>query len=140
MKKFTIIIAILFSGILTQAQDITEISRNLLGKSLSEINPTLDSLGVWYYNHGSITNQGYKVALTIKDSNSASFAFYLYFAHNKPDKIIKIIVKIEYGSSNQVAVLNSIVGYNEKSVGVHTTDIIYLLPKRNNKVYTKFKP
>lgn len=133
MKKLLILIAIIISGIMVRAQNVTDIGRALLGKRIFEVGPALDSLGIWHYKHNQHNIDKESIVLTVEDENGVS-----YFVKAKLDvkaydfmnsDINSIIVNFGHDNSNQIKALNKLSGYDEFHVGIRSTDVIYNLKK-----------
>lgn len=133
MKKLLILLAIGTSGILLQAQDVTDIGRALLGKRIFEINSALDSLDIWYYKHNQHNIDKENIVLTVEDLNGVS-----YFVKAKLDvksydfmnSVIGFVtINFSHENSKQIKALNKLTGYDDFHVGIRSTDVSYKLKK-----------
>ena len=132
MKKLLVVLAIL-SGVILNAQDVTDFSRALLNKRIFEVAPALDSLGIWYYKHNQHNVDKESIVLTIEDANGISYFVKAKLEVNSYDFMNSVInsvaVNFSHDNSKQIKALHKLTGYDHFHVGIRSTDIFYNLKK-----------
>lgn len=126
MKKSVLVAAFLTIGVMLSAQDLTEISSNLLGKQVYEIKSTLDEMNVWHYQHLPNKIAKRTFVLTIEDGNGVSFMIKILI-NEETKKIERITVNFAHNNSTQIKVLRKLINYDAFHVGINSTDIYYNL-------------
>ena len=126
MKKLIIALLVMFNGLFAFSQVTdSDIANSLLGKQEYEINPALDSLGVWYHRH--IIEDEEKLSRVFSIANEAGTVkvFTLKLNKNQNYRIERIIVNYRHDDKNQVEDAKRVVGVCDLHVGKYSTDIIF---------------
>jgi len=97
--------------------DVTDsqIAKALLGRKHGEQEAVLDSLGVWYYNHG--------LNISIADGNRTVKIFTI----KMDDEFIidQVIINYSHDNIEQLEDLKSAIDYSKKHIGTYSTDIFF---------------
>jgi len=124
MKKFFIAVLALVSAFscFSQVTD-SDIANGLLGKVEYQINPVLDSLGVWYHRHIIEDEEKLSRVFSITDEDGTVKVWTLKLNKNQSYRIEKIVINYRHDDKDQVVDAKKVVGSCYLHVGKYSTDI-----------------
>lgn len=123
--KVLVIFFLLFlsSNMFAQVTD-TDIVNSILGKQYYEVNPKLDSLGVWYHAHYPDKIKSYLKVYSIADEDGTVKLFTLNLEENV---ITEIVINYRHDNKEQIEDLVKIKSQTSFHVGKYSTDMVFHL-------------
>ncbi len=118
-----IFLLFLFGNTFGQITD-TDIVNSLLGKKFYEINPQLDSLGVWYHTHFPEKIKENIKVYSIADGDGTVKLFKIKIQLNI---IYEIVINYRHDSREQIEDAEKIKNASSFHVGTYSTDMVFKL-------------
>ena len=103
----------------------SDIANSLLGKFEYEVNPILDSLGVWHHRH--IVEDAEKLSRVMSIANSEGTVKVFILKLNKKEnyRIEVVVINYRHDDKNQVEDATKVVNASHLRVGKYSTDIYF---------------
>lgn len=124
MKTIAFILFLISFNITYGQVTDTEIVNSVLGKEYYEVNPVLDSLGVWYHAHYPEKIKSYVKVYSIADGEGTVKLFTLKLNEMK---VIEIVINYRHDSMEQVEDMSKLKNQSSFHVGKYSTDMVFKL-------------
>lgn len=121
MRK-AIIIILLFISSSGFTQTNIEIAKNMLGHTISEITPELDSLNILYFVNYPDEFKGLRKTVTISVDGKNAVLFVLK-TKQQSRRVYEILINYRHDNLEHAKELQSLKKY-KKHIGVYSTDVI----------------
>lgn len=127
MKTLFIAVIVLLSCSYSFSQVTdSEIARSLLGKAEYQVNPILDSLGVWYARHVVESEERLSRVFSIADGDGTVKVWTLKL-NKSGSRFDKVVINYRHDDREQVEDRNKVTGSSGLHVGKYSTDIHFSL-------------
>jgi hypothetical protein len=122
MRTIVFVFLFYFTGNTFAQVTDTDIVNSLLGKQYYEVNPNLDTLGIWYHAHYPENIKSYVKVYSIADGDGTVKLFTLKLDENV---IEEIIINYQHDSREQIEDFTKITSQTSHHVEKYSTDMLF---------------